>query len=82
MEWIEENNILKKDFKFSGFNEALNFVNQVASLANLKNHHPDILIHGYSNVEIRLTTHSKLSTVTQKDHDLAKDIDELKPTTK
>jgi len=75
--WKEENDILSKDFKFSGFNEAVDFTNKVADLANKADHHPDILIHGYSNVEIRLTTHSELSKVTQKDHDLAKQIDEI-----
>jgi len=75
--WEEKNEVLIKDFKFSGFNEAVDFVNKVAELANQADHHPDILIHGYSNVEIRLTTHSKKSTVTQKDHDLAQQIDKL-----
>ena len=75
--WQKKDSILVKDFKFKGFTEAVNFVNKVADLANKANHHPDILIHGYSNVEIRLTTHSALSMVTQKDHDLAKQIDAL-----
>lgn len=75
--WEEKNNTLIKDFKFKGFNEAVEFVNKVAELANKADHHPDILIHGYSNVEVRLTTHSELSTVTQKDHDLAEQIDNL-----
>lgn len=75
MNWKEKNNVLIKDFRFTGFNEAMDFANKVAKLANKANHHPDILIHGYSNVEIRLTTHSKKSIVTQKDHDLAKQID-------
>ena len=75
--WVEENDILKKDFRFKGFNEAIAFVNAVAKEANQANHHPDILIHGYSNVEIRLSTHSAGSTVTEKDYALAKIIDDL-----
>ena len=75
--WEEKNNTLIKDFKFKGFTQAVEFVNKVAELANKADHHPDILIHGYSNVEIRLTTHSELSKVTQKDHDLAEQIDNL-----
>lgn len=77
MTWEEKNNVLIKDFKFTGFNEAVDFVNKVAKLANAEDHHPDILIHGYSNVEIRLTTHSEKSTVTDKDRSLAKKIDNL-----
>ena len=77
MNWEEKDNVLIKDFKFSGFKEAMAFANQIADLANKADHHPDILIHGYSNVEIRLTTHSERSTITQKDYDLAKQIDKL-----
>lgn len=75
--WEEKNNVLIKDFRFSGFKDAMDFANQIAELANKANHHPDIFIHGYSNVEVRLTTHSANSTITEKDYNLAKEIDDL-----
>ena len=77
MTWEEKDNKLIKDFRFKGFNQAVDFVNQVAKLANQADHHPDLLIHGYSNVEVRLSTHSAGGKVTDKDHALAKQIDEL-----
>lgn len=77
MNWEEKDNKLTKEFSFKGFNDALNFVNKVASLANQANHHPDILIHDYKKVTITLTTHCEGNTVTEKDHALAKQIDKL-----
>jgi 4a-hydroxytetrahydrobiopterin dehydratase len=76
-DWKEVNDILTKDFKFSGFNQAVAFVNAVAQLANAANHHPDLLIHGYSNVEVRLSTHSAGGKITEKDYQLSKQIDAL-----
>ncbi len=75
--WEEKSGSLIKDFKCKGFNQAVEFVNRIKDAANAANHHPDLLIHGYSNVEVRLTTHSEASTVTDKDHALAKTIDEI-----
>lgn len=75
--WEEKNDILIKDFKFSGFNQAVDFVNKIKDAANTANHHPDLLIHGYSNVEVRLTTHSENGKVTEKDHALSKTIDNI-----
>ncbi len=75
--WEEKSDSLIKDFKFKGFNQAVEFVNKIKDAANAANHHPDLLIHGYSNVEVRLTTHSATSKVTEKDHALAKTIDQI-----
>ncbi len=75
--WEEKNNTLTKDFRLKGFNQALSFVNDIGAVANQANHHPDLLIHGYSNVEVRLSTHSAGGRVTEKDHELAKKIDTL-----
>lgn len=74
--WNEKNDQLTADFSFNNFNEAIEFVNRVASLAEEHNHHPDILIHGYSNVRLTLTTHDK-GKVTEKDFSLAEEIERL-----
>ncbi len=75
--WKEENNFLKATFKFKDFKEALIFVNKVGELAERQNHHPDICIKDYNTVTIATTSHDAGKTVTQKDHDLAKAIDDL-----
>ena len=71
--WQEENNALVKQFKFDDFRSALDFVNEVGELAEAANHHPDIEL-GWGRVMISLTTHSE-KKVTQKDRDLAAEID-------
>ena len=74
--WQEKDNSIVKNFSFKNFVDAVDFVNKVAELAEKANHHPDILIHGYKNVQITLSTHSE-GGVTEKDHALAKQIDTL-----
>jgi 4a-hydroxytetrahydrobiopterin dehydratase len=48
----------------------------VADLAEEANHHPDILVHGYNRVRLKLTTHSD-GRVTDADHAMAGLIDEI-----
>lgn len=71
--WREENNFLVKEFTFPDFASALEFVNKVGELAEAANHHPDIEL-GWGRVKVSLTTHSE-SQVTEKDHNLAQQID-------
>ena len=74
--WKEENNSLTREFKFADFKTALEFVNRVGVLAEAANHHPDIEL-GWGRVKIILTTHSE-GKITDKDHNLAEQIDEIK----
>jgi 4a-hydroxytetrahydrobiopterin dehydratase len=74
--WIEENNRLKKSFKFSDFQEAFAFMTRVAFLAEAHQHHPN-WSNVYNLVDIELTTHDAGNTVTEKDRKLAKAIDQL-----
>lgn len=75
-EWRDEGPALVKDFKLKDFATAMGFVNQVAEMAEAANHHPDILIHGWNQVRLTLSTHTA-GAVTQADHDLAAGIDGL-----
>jgi 4a-hydroxytetrahydrobiopterin dehydratase len=75
--WKLENNILTKRFELENFMACVKMVNQVAELAETANHHPDLKIENYKEVTISLTTHSE-GKVTQKDVELAKEIEELK----
>lgn len=74
--WIEENNKLKKSFKFKDFQEAFAFMTRVAFLAEAHQHHPN-WSNVYNEVDIELTTHDKGNKVTAKDHKLAKAIDSI-----
>jgi 4a-hydroxytetrahydrobiopterin dehydratase len=74
--WEEEAGALRKEFTFGDFAEALAFVNRVGAVAEQVGHHPDIDLR-WSTVTLRLSTHSAGSVVTDRDHDLAKRIDEV-----
>ena len=75
-DWRQEGDALVRDFKFKDFAEAMAFVNRVAEIAEQRNHHPDILVHGWNNVRLTLSTHSK-GGVTDADRALAEQIDAL-----
>ena len=77
MDWKTENNKWAKEFEFSNFTKAVEFVNKLGPLAEKANHHPDILIHSYKKVRIELMTHS-VGRITEKDFDLANEIDLIK----
>ncbi|MDR9442187.1 MAG: 4a-hydroxytetrahydrobiopterin dehydratase [Schleiferiaceae bacterium] len=74
--WTEENNALKRSFKFQDFSEAFGFLSRVAIEAEKAQHHPEI--HNvYNQVSISLSTHDAGNTVTEKDRKLAEAIDKL-----
>lgn len=76
MPWVEENNSLKQTFTFNDFSEAFAFMTRVALLAEQHDHHP-YWINVWNRVEITLQTHSAGNTVTEKDKNLAAEIDKL-----
>jgi 4a-hydroxytetrahydrobiopterin dehydratase len=76
MDWKTENNKWVKEFQFSNFVKAIEFVNKIVPLAEEADHHPDIYIHSYKKVRIELFTHS-LGKITDKDYSLAKEIDKI-----
>lgn len=75
--WKEEDDKLINTFEFENFAEALQFVNKVGALAELKKHHPNILMRDYKFVEISLTTHDEDNKITKKDVELSKLIDSI-----
>jgi 4a-hydroxytetrahydrobiopterin dehydratase len=75
IEWAIQNEILFKEFVFSTFQDAINFVNAVAKIADEADHHPDIFI-SYNKVKISLITHD-LGEISEKDYSLAKEIESL-----
>lgn len=74
-EWETENDNLKKHFEFENFAEALAFVNKVGAIAEQRDHHPDVLF-GWGYAEFFITTHDA-GGITQRDFELAKEIDNL-----
>ena len=74
--WSEKDGEITKTYKHDSFAEAIVFVNAVAHLAELANHHPDIDIR-YSTIKISLVTHDQKG-ITEKDVSLAGRIEELR----
>jgi 4a-hydroxytetrahydrobiopterin dehydratase len=77
-QWEEGPDGLVLDLRFRDFAAAMGFVNRVAELAEARNHHPDVLVHGYNNVRLTLKTHDAGGAVTDADRALAAAIDELR----
>ena len=75
-EWRRDGNAIVRDFKFKDFAEAVEFVKVVAGIAEERNHHPDILVHGWNNVRLTVTNHAE-GGLTDADFGLAHAIDAL-----
>ena len=71
--WSRRGDVITKTFQFRNFMTGINFVTAVAKAADAADHHPDIDIR-YTKVTCTLSTHSA-GGITQKDLDLAKQID-------
>ncbi len=74
--WKEENNSLQKTFEFKDFITAFGFMSSVAIVAEKLNHHPN-WSNVYNTVTFSLNTHDAGNTVTEKDRQLAKKIDDI-----
>ena len=72
-EWRIKDEKLFIALRFSDFNKAIEFMNQVAITAEAMDHHPE-WSNVYNKVEIHLVTHSE-GGITQLDIDLAREID-------
>lgn len=72
----DDGDAIARDLKFADFAGAIAFVNRVAVVAERANHHPDILVHGWNNVRLTLSTHSQ-GGLTEADFGLAAQIDGL-----
>jgi 4a-hydroxytetrahydrobiopterin dehydratase len=74
--WKEENNKLKRSFEFKDFVEAFTFMTKVAFTAEKMGHHPN-WSNAYNKVDIQLFTHEAKDSITEKDINLAKEIDKI-----
>ncbi|MCJ8163818.1 4a-hydroxytetrahydrobiopterin dehydratase [Pontibacter sp. E15-1] len=74
--WQEEDNKLKSSFTFKDFEQAMEFMQEVAVVAGEMDHHP-WWSNMYNKVDIELSTHDAGNTVTIRDHKLATRIEEI-----
>ena len=73
--WEMHGNEIVKEFEFSNFKEAMEFVQKIGEEAQREHHFPDIFIRN-NKVSITLTTHEE-GGLTYKDFKLAKIIEQL-----
>ena len=74
--WQEDDNKLKRTFRFKDFVEAFGFMASVAIIAEKYDHHPN-WSNVYNQVSFELNTHDAGGVVTAKDHALAAAIDAI-----
>ncbi|HEY1645525.1 MAG TPA: 4a-hydroxytetrahydrobiopterin dehydratase [Candidatus Saccharimonadales bacterium] len=74
--WQETKHGLYKQFVFKDFAEAFSFMKKVADVAESLNHHPR-WENEWNVVQIWLSTHEDRDKITDKDRELAKEIDKL-----
>lgn len=74
-EWDLEKNTITRTVEFEEFNDAIDFVNDLAEIVEEAQHHPEIIIR-HSKVTLRLTTYDA-GGVTDLDIELAQRVDNL-----
>jgi len=74
--WTFAEDKLSREYRFASFTEAMGFITEMAFACEKANHHPE-LFNVYSRVEIGLTTHDAGNKVTQKDVDLAAELEKI-----
>jgi 4a-hydroxytetrahydrobiopterin dehydratase len=48
---------IRREFRFKDFYRAMSFVNAIAHIANIEDHHPDLEL-GYNYCRVRYSTHA------------------------
>jgi len=74
--WKQEINTLNRDYELRNFMEVVEYVNKIAKVAEKLDHHPELILYGYKNLKVMLSTHS-VHGITSRDFDLAEAIDAL-----
>lgn len=75
-DWSKDGETLCLTFTCTDFKHAIRTVASIAEIAERLNHHPDLGVRNYNEVFIRTTTHS-VGKLTEKDYQLANEINKL-----
>lgn len=73
---LVEDREIEKNYIFKDFTEALEFMNEVGRIAENEGHHPDLKLHNYKEVDVRISTHA-IDGLSENDFILAAKIDDL-----
>ena len=72
---IEDGKALKRNFAFRDFYRTMSFVNALAHVANIEDHHPDLEV-GYNYCRVRYSTHA-IGGLSENDFICAAKIDRI-----
>lgn len=76
-EWVltTECHALRRAFAFKDFYRTMSFVNAIAHIANIEDHHPDLEV-GYNYCRVEFTTHA-IKGLSENDFICAAKIDQI-----
>ncbi len=77
-DWVvnmEAGGVLRRAFAFRDFYRTMSFVNALAHIANIEDHHPDLEV-GYNYCRVQFTTHS-IKGLSENDFIVAAKIDRI-----
>jgi len=72
---VKDNTAIQRKFSFKGFKKTMAFVNAIADMANVEQHHPDMEV-GYNYCNVTYTTHA-ISGLSENDFICASKVDLL-----
>ncbi|MFB6284453.1 MAG: 4a-hydroxytetrahydrobiopterin dehydratase [Halobacteria archaeon] len=72
--WSYDGDRIRKNYEFDTYMDGIEFVNDLAEMAEAANHHPDLHV-GFREVEVTLKSHD-VDAITDRDFDLVKEIEE------
>ena len=67
---------ISRTFELTSFVEAVDMINKIADIAEEEGHHPDLVLFGYKNLTVELSTHS-IGGLTENDFIVAARIDAI-----
>ncbi len=70
-----EAHAIRREFSFRDFYRTMSFVNALAHIANLEDHHPDLQV-GYNYCRVRYSTHA-IGGLSENDLICAANIDQI-----
>ena len=74
--WARDGDALVRVYRRRDFRHAVALIVAVTDAAEAANHHPDLCLRGYRNLEVSLTTHDR-GGITSRDVELARTIEDL-----
>lgn len=76
-QWVlsKEGPYLRRELKFPDFYRTMSFVNALAHIANIEDHHPDLEV-GYNYCRVQYTTHA-INGLSENDFICAAKIDQI-----